>query len=187
MTTRGAMSSHDIYNSIKAATAIGGDTISVRDLFKSHYEAADRSCWVITSNENVPLPIEEDDRRFMVIETPAKPMSKEWYAERAEWIEAGGWRAVVGWLQRRWDEMDELDRRDMRSTAPMTQAKRELIEGSADGLRGSAIRHCIAGIDEPAVARSDAPGGCVRQIEGRRRRSPAAGADRPDQQSACRA
>src|SRR4029077_14737963 len=112
-TTRGSSTGHDVYNTLKAYTAIGADTIAVRAMYKSPYEASNLSCWVLTSNETVPLPVEDDDRRFFVIETPRVPMPKEWYDERVRWIEANT-QVVIGWLQRRWKARDDIDRRGLR-------------------------------------------------------------------------
>ena len=112
-------------------------------MYKSPYEASNLSCWVLTSNETVPLPVEDDDRRFFVIETPRVPMPKEWYDERVRWIEANT-QVVIGWLQRRWKAMDDIDRRGLRGRAPITQAKLELIDSSASGING-AVRLLIAG------------------------------------------
>ena len=81
MQTRGTISTHDIYNKIKAWTARGNDLIMINDKNTKRYSAADRSAWAITSNASVPLPLEEGDRRFMVIETPRVPWPKEDYDE----------------------------------------------------------------------------------------------------------
>jgi putative DNA primase/helicase len=92
MTTRGSNTPHDNYTRVKGWTARDADLIQVNDKNTKHYQAADRSAWVITSNEAVPLPLEEDDRRFMVIETPAVPWAKKRDKAIAKWLEAGGSR-----------------------------------------------------------------------------------------------
>jgi hypothetical protein len=141
-TTRGSSTGHDMYNTIKAFTALGADTITVRALFLGPYEASNVSCWCLSSNETVPMPIEESDRRFLVIEAPSELMPKDWYQERGKWIEAN-YQTVVGWLQHRWDnEMTDEHKDALRRAPPMTQAKQDLIDSSASGIDG-AVRFMI--------------------------------------------
>lgn len=144
MTTRGSITGHDVYNSLKAWTARGADTVTVNEKNRTPYEVADRTCWVITSNEDVPLPLEKGDRRFIVIETPDTPWSIDRYLSLVAWMDAGGDQVVVSWLQDRWDQMPEARRQILRGRAPDTAAKQDLIEASAEGITG-AVRLAIAG------------------------------------------
>jgi hypothetical protein len=144
MTTRGAATAHDIYNNLKAWTARDADTITINEKRMVHFQAADRSCWAITSNEGVPLPLEDDDRRFMVIETPGRPMPDEFYRRIADWLKDDGQGQVIGYLQQRWREMGMAERQALRGKAPMTKSKAELIDDAAEGIAG-AIRLSISG------------------------------------------
>jgi hypothetical protein len=149
MTTRGAATAHDIYNNLKAWTARDADTITINEKNRVHFQAADRSCWIITSNEDVPLPLEDDDRRFMVIETPRRRMPDEFYQRIVDWLADGGQSQVIGYLQQRWREMGAAERQALRERAPMTEAKRDLLDDGAEGIQG-AIRLSISGKHGPA-------------------------------------
>jgi hypothetical protein len=142
--TRGTISTHDIYNKLKAWTARGTELVVINDKNIKRYTALDRSCWAITSNAAVPLPLEEGDRRFMVIETPRVPWPNEDYDEVVDWLDNGGDAIAVAWLHRRWDTMSEARRKVLRGRAPDTLAKQALIAGSADGIEG-AIRLVLGG------------------------------------------
>jgi hypothetical protein len=143
--TRGATTPRDIYNKIKAWTARGTGLVFINDKNMKIYSALDLSCWVITSNGAIPLPLERGDRRIMAVETPREPWPDEDYAAVADWLEhEGGDASVVAWLHRRWDAMPEARRAVLRGRAPDTEAKRALIVGSSEGIEG-AIRLAIEG------------------------------------------
>jgi hypothetical protein len=145
--TKGATTPRDIYQKIKGWTARGTGLVFVNDKNTKIYSALDLGCWVITSNNSVPLPLERGDRRFLVAETPTDPWPDEDYAAVAGWLEyEGGDAAVVAWLHRRWDAMPEARRAVLRGRAPMTEAKRALIVGSSEGIEG-AVRLAIEGED----------------------------------------
>lgn len=149
MSTRGSISSHDVYNNIKAWTARDHGTIWINPKGRDNYEAANRSAWAITSNEGVPLALQEGDRRFMVIEVPRVPWPAEDYEEVLTWLMDGGDEMVVSWLHRRWDAMSAARRKGLLGRAPDTEAKRDLIDASAEGIEG-AVRLAIAGQHTPA-------------------------------------
>lgn len=144
MTSRGSSTPHDVYNNIKAWTARDHGTIWVNPKGRENYEVANRSGWSITSNEGVPLPLQEGDRRFMVIDTPRVPWPEEDYQEVVDWLVAGGDQMAVSWLHRRWDAMPTQRRKVLFGRAPMTEAKADLIDVSGEGIEG-AIRMAIRG------------------------------------------
>lgn len=143
-TTRGSTTLHDVYNTLKAWTALGNLTVDINDKYLRRFTALDLSAWLISSNEGVPLPLDPDDRRFLVVRTPGMARPDKWYQDIVKWGAAGGFDQVVGWLAQQWDAMDAQQREVMRGRAPMTQAKRDLIEGSAEGIPG-AVRMATIG------------------------------------------
>lgn len=147
--TKGTISTHDIYNKIKSWTARGSELIVINDKNMKRYSALDRSCWAITSNAAVPLPLERGDRRFLVIETPRLPWPEEDYQAVVDWLDQGGDAVATAWLHRRWDAMPEARRKVLRGRAPDTEAKQALMIGSAEGIEG-AVRLAIEGhADKP--------------------------------------
>jgi hypothetical protein len=145
MNTRGATTGHDIYNVVKGYTSGDSDTITVEYKGMEQVEVRDLSGWVLMSNELTPLPLEEDDRRFMVIETPDEKLPAAEYREISKWLKTGGGNAqVIAWLHKRWDAMPEEWRQVLREAPPMTAAKLTLIDDSASGIAG-AIKLALSG------------------------------------------
>jgi hypothetical protein len=143
MTTRGATTMHDIYTSLKAWTTRGNATVDI-NIKNGEINALDLSCWLLTSNEGVPMPLDDDDRRFLVVDTPPK-MDTTKYREFIAWGEAGGYAQTVGWLCQQWDALGETERDALRGPAPMTDAKRRMIDGSAEGIPG-AVKLATSGV-----------------------------------------
>lgn len=86
---------------------------------------AERNClnMVFLSNEIMPMALDDSDRRYHVVWTPPK-LSREFYAEVAAEIEAGGMQAFYWYL------LHEVDMGDFDAHAkPLdTEARRKLIE-----------------------------------------------------------
>lgn len=73
------------------------------------------------SNENQPLPLDNDDRRHLVIYTPPA-LSPEFYDELNREIDEGGMAAFYDFLLRR-----DLSNFHPKKRPPMTEAKQKLI------------------------------------------------------------
>jgi hypothetical protein len=87
----------------------------------------------LTSNEAQPMPIELDDRRFLVFRSPAQPWPVQRYLDLGAWLKAGdpsGYELVGEFLYRRWEGMDEARRQAVLTRAPSTEAKTELARSS---------------------------------------------------------
>jgi len=146
MNTQGAITAHDVYNTLKPWTALGNSTFQINEKYRKPYSANNLSCWYITSNSNKPLPLEPGDRRYLVIETPRKALDKDWYQGLVEWGNAGGWDQVIAWLCRQWNTMQPAIKQGLFTLAPMTKAKARLIEASAEGIMG-ALRLITGGLN----------------------------------------
>jgi hypothetical protein len=90
---------------------------------------------VMTSNEDRPMTLPEDDRRIWVINVKDPGWDDARHQRLAAWFEAPApWgetnaHAVVEWLIRYWDESIMLD--EVLGKAPLTRDKLELIERGA--------------------------------------------------------
>ena len=84
---------------------------------------------VLFSNFRDAMWLGEGDRRFFVYESPMRPLAEEYYEGLWAWLEGGGSALVFGWLLGR-----DLSRFNPKAPPPMTAAKREMIEASADPL-----------------------------------------------------
>lgn len=115
---------YHIKNKLKAF--ITGDWIRINPKNIAAYDERNHVNIVFLSNENVPVVLEEDDRRHTVIWTPTK-LTKEFYAEVKAEIEAGGIAALHDYLL-------NYDTGDFHTaTEPVeTAAKKELINQSMD-------------------------------------------------------
>lgn len=88
---------------------------------------------VMTSNEDRPMTLPEDDRRIWVINTVDTGWTQDRHQKLAHWLDApspwGGdttnHHAIVEYLIRYWDEALMLG--EVQAAAPMTQDKRHLI------------------------------------------------------------
>jgi putative DNA primase/helicase len=107
-------------NELKAL--VTSDTIRIRRLFRDGYPTRNRVNLVFLSNENQPLPLENDDRRHLVVYTPPE-LEPEFYDDVFLEIENGGVEAFYHYLM-------NLDLGDFhpKKKPPMTVAKRDLIE-----------------------------------------------------------
>lgn len=103
---------------------VTGDRIRIEKKFLDAYYQTNRCNMVFLSNEDAPLPIDNDDRRHLVIWTPP-PCSLDYYAQVREEISNGGVQAFYYYLM-------NLDLGDFKpwSRPPMTEAKQSMIDAS---------------------------------------------------------
>ena len=115
---------YHVKNKLKAF--ITGDWIRINPKNYAAYEERNHVNMVFLSNERMPVVLEEDDRRHVVIWTPEK-LSQGFYDEVLAEIRAGGIAALHHHLL-------HLDLGDFRagSLPPMTTAKAELIDLGRD-------------------------------------------------------
>lgn len=85
-----------------------------------------RMNFAILSNETIPIPLERDDRRFLVVRTPPA-LDKRYYSELYSKIENGGREAFFYYLKHERD----ISGFHPKSRPPMTDSKRQLICASS--------------------------------------------------------
>lgn len=76
---------------------ITGDEIIIEEKYRQARTEQNSMNLVFLSNENTPVVLEQDDRRFTVVEFQAK-QSKEYYAELADEINSGGIQGFLHYL-----------------------------------------------------------------------------------------
>lgn len=110
----------------KLKSFITGDRIRINPKNRAAYEERNHVNAVFLSNEAMPVVLEEDDRRHVVIWTPEK-LSPEFYRDAMREISNGGVAALHHYLL-------HLDLGDFTNSTqpPMTAAKKELIDLSLD-------------------------------------------------------
>jgi len=116
----------------KLKNLVTGDTIRINPKGMIAYSQKNHLNIVYLSNENQPLPLENDDRRHLVVYTPPA-LSEMFFDELYEEIENGGVEAFYHYLMAR-----DLSGFHPKKRPPMTQAKKNLIGLSA----ASELRFC---------------------------------------------
>jgi hypothetical protein len=131
-TTRGTTTDHDQYQAIKRMCDAGRAFDAVNQKYMTAINAANAFVLVMTSNEDRPMTLPEDDRRIWVIYTADTGWTVDRHQKLAAWFGAASpWGAtnndaVVEYLIRYWDEALMLG--EVQGHAPMTQNKRHLIK-----------------------------------------------------------
>lgn len=113
----------------KLKSLITGERIRINPKNVAAHEERNHVNLVFLSNESQPLHLDKDDRRYTVIHTPEK-LPQEFYREVKQEIDAGGIAALHHYLL-------NLDLGDFNehTPAPMTRAKRNLIDISRDSVQ----------------------------------------------------
>jgi len=129
----------------KLKNLVTGDTIRINPKGLVAYSQKNHLNIVYLSNENQPLPLENDDRRHLVVYTPPA-LGEAFYDELNAELENGGVEAFYDFMLRR-----DLTGFHPKKRPPMTQAKRNLISLSA----ASELRFCqdwiLGDTDMPVV------------------------------------
>jgi hypothetical protein len=133
-TTRGSFTPHDQMARLKHAFDLGKEWLPINPKYGVPYQARNTVMAWITSNEAVPLRLEEGDRRFLVLD---RAHVTRWpsgdYARLVRWFEQQeGLALVAEWLMCRWETMPDARKAVLSGIAPMTEAKQVMIEESQD-------------------------------------------------------
>ena len=139
MTTRLTATAHDQYETIKRMCDPGREFDSMNEKNMRAVNVVNAFVLVMTTNEDKPMTLPEDDRRIWVINVkdPGWPVSRyqalaAWLNEPSPWGQTNA-HAVVEWLIRYWHEGLMLD--EVQGPAPMTQDKSMLVKHSADPIQ----------------------------------------------------
>jgi len=155
-------SSWRAYNSLKSL--ITDKEIEVNKKYTPQYTAENWCHFLACSNSMRALKMEGDDRRWFYPEVTEVPMSKAEFGKFREWIEQGGLSIIRHWADNFGNYVMPADR------APMTERKREMIEGSRSEAQGeaAAIASMVLDRDGPCgVAMKDVFAWCRSQSPNR--------------------
>lgn len=98
--------------------------VTVNQKYMRQY-TIDNWCHILAcSNSMRALKMENDDRRWFYPEVVEVTWPRHKFVEFREWLRAGGLNIIAAWARDYGDYVNPADR------APMTERKRELIEGS---------------------------------------------------------
>lgn len=104
-------------------------TTSIREMFKAPYEQPNRFNLLMFTNHEDAIIIDETDRRYCVIYSPAMPKPTEYYDELWEWTD-NNIGVIFNWFMTR-----DLSSFKPHSHAPMTEGKKKLINESKTPLQ----------------------------------------------------
>ncbi|MHB1051376.1 MAG: DUF5906 domain-containing protein [Bacteroidota bacterium] len=122
----------------KLKSLVTGEWIRINPKNVAAHDERNHVNIVFLSNESIPLVLEHDDRRYVVIHTPEK-LPPEFYCSIRDEIAAGGIEALHHYLLG-----VSLADYDIHSKPPATRAKQQLIEASLDSV-GSFVRDWFQG------------------------------------------
>lgn len=110
------------YHALKSI--ITDHDVTVNQKYMRQY-TIDNWCHILAcSNSMRALKMENDDRRWYYPEVTEVPWERERFVEFRRWVQSGGLRIIKRWADEYGDYVSPAAR------APMTERKRELIEGS---------------------------------------------------------
>lgn len=145
VTTNEIYSGHSwkAYHALKSI--ITDKEISVNQKYQRPY-IIENWCHVMAcSNSRQALKMEEDDRRWFYPEVTGERWSKEKFGWFIDWLEAGGLGIIKTWAERYDNYVMPGER------APMTERKKEMIEGSRSEAQNEAasIAEMMVNSDKP--------------------------------------
>ena len=125
--------------------------VRINPKYVPSYEIPDVMNYYFTSNHPDAMFLEDKDRRFFIWHVNAAPLSKEWYRKYNDWYKSEEGAAALFW------HLLHLDLKDFDplAGAPMTEAKKQMMEASLSDL-GAWVRKLR---DEPdhVLRMDDAP------------------------------
>lgn len=138
--------------------------VTVNQKYMRQY-TIDNWCHILAcSNSMRALKMENDDRRWFYPEVIEVPWPRHKFVEFRQWLQSGGINIIANWARNYGDYVSPADR------APMTERKRELIEGSRSEAQqeAAALAEIIKDSDYPkALLIKDVVGWVRSSVQGR--------------------
>lgn len=101
----------------------------IREMYSPSYELPNRYNFLILTNHEDAIIIDEHDRRYCVLWSPAQPREESYYKKLFEWAESNSGKILYHLLSR------DLSAFPAKGHAPATKAKAELVRLSATPLK----------------------------------------------------
>jgi hypothetical protein len=114
------------YNNLK--DLITADTAIINEKHLRHREWPVYATFAFLTNRPMPILVEETDRRFFYVDSPAEKRDESYYREFSAW-----WPKNLGVIRNYLDDID-LSTFNPFASPPMTASKLQLIEGSRSEL-----------------------------------------------------
>lgn len=150
------------YNSLKAV--ITDRDIRVNQKYMRQYNVENWCHIIACSNSMRALKIENDDRRWLYPEMTEVPWPGKKFTDFRRWVDSGGLSIIKFWAEEFGEYVSTSDR------APMTERKKDLIEGSRSEAQreAAAIAEAVIAFNEPiALTMKDVVGWCRSNAQGK--------------------
>lgn len=155
-------SSWKAYNALKAV--ITDRDITVNQKYQRQY-VIENWCHVFASSNSMrALKMENDDRRWFYPEVTEVAWPKQNFDDFRKWLNGGGLNIIKYWALNFGDYVSQSER------APMTERKREMIEGSRSEAQQEAVAcaDILINLDRPAALLiKDVVGWCKNHVDGK--------------------
>lgn len=116
----------DQYNYLKPFISSQKTLVQVNEKGLRQYFVPNYQNWVITTNYDDAIMLDDDDRRFWVHRALiSEPPGGDYFTRYFKWLAAGGTEKIFGWLLSR-----DVTGFDAKARPPMTAAKRAMVEGA---------------------------------------------------------
>jgi Family of unknown function (DUF5906) len=116
----------EVANKLKPMLTTPPETVTINEKNVKQYDIPNIQNWVMFTNHENAIPIEDSDRRYWVhrclLDAPREPA---YYAALYDWYDKGGTEKVAGWLLQR-----DISAFNPMAPPPDTDAKREMREQS---------------------------------------------------------
>jgi hypothetical protein len=109
----------------KLKTYITDRTLEANEKMIRSYPINNWAHFILCSNAEVPLWVEDDDRRFLVPEVSELQRPTEYWEGFYQWLASGGYAVIAGWADK-----FVAQHRAVKGDAPDSVRKRALIEDS---------------------------------------------------------
>jgi len=127
----------DLANKLKPIIAAPPEMFSVNPKGKKRYDVANRLFVLAFSNEQVPISLSSQDRRWFCISSDAAPMEAikpGSGADLVKWYESGNLEHIANWLWAR-----DVAKFNPGAAPQMTEFKQNLLESGMSGLESAII------------------------------------------------
>lgn len=111
----------------KMKSFITDQTLEANEKMVKGYSIRNWAHFILCSNAEVPLSVEQDDRRFLVPEVTGIKKGRQYWEDFYGWLEAGGYSIIAYWAEEYCTKHENVKPSD---EAPNTARKTELIEDS---------------------------------------------------------
>ena len=138
-------SSWKVYHKLKSL--ITDRDVSVNIKYERQYDVENWCHILACSNSMRALKVEQDDRRWFYPECSEVPWSADKFTRLRHWLDTGGLNIIKHWAEQFGDYVHPSDR------APMTDRKKEMIEGSRSEAQreAAALAEAASEMSEPVA------------------------------------